>query len=643
MALLARAFVGGTVALGAAAVAVAAVRGAAAPLGVVALLCAAAVVAEYFQAESGDTLVGEGSHTFSFSSGVHLAAVVIAGPFAAAMAAAVGVLLVDGVARKSPTRILFNASVLALSSTGGGAVYILAGGDPGSFALPGDLLPLAAMALTYSVLNTVFVGIVVALSAGMKLWPLLRASALGDATSDLAEAGIGGVLAFFALANPWAIILLTPLAFTAYQAHARLAQLRRETAQALETFANVVDERDPYTYRHSESVADLVSELGEALQLPAAEVARLRLAGRLHDLGKISVDASVLRKPGALSDDEFEAMRRHPRLSARLLRRFRFAREEARAVEYHHERFDGTGYYGIDPAQLPLAAHFLIVADSFDAMTSDRPYRSGMPVEAALAEIERGAGTQFHPAIAKAFAALRRGGDPLAVLTATELAELRRPSLQPRSQWLRVVNGQGPELAVLGGAVGMLLALAVSHPLLATVPALVALAGLVGLGATERRTRRLVDGLRGVVPAEEPFEEASRFLAAETDARWIGLLSWRERDLEGSLEREWTASGPGPAETALKSWLLRDGESAGACLVEAGTELGSDGEHVAVRLTDDDALVGYLVLGFHGRARRSILAALARFPDEVTRRLVDSVLPPPPVAELPRPALRAAG
>src|SRR5918995_900825 len=165
MALLFRAFVGGTVALGTAAVAVAAVRSASVSLAVVALLCAAAIVAEYFQSESGDGLDGEGAHTFSFSSGVHLAAAVVAGPFAAAVAAAVG--------------------------------------------------------------------IVMALETGTKAWPLIRASALADASSDLAEAGIGGAFAFFALANPWAIVLLAPLAFTAYQAHARLGQLRRETAQAL--------------------------------------------------------------------------------------------------------------------------------------------------------------------------------------------------------------------------------------------------------------------------------------------------------------------------------------------------------------------------------------------------------------------------
>src|SRR5207244_9826974 len=104
------------------------------------------------------------------------------------------------------------------------------------------------------------------------------------------------------------------------------------------------------------------------------------------------------------------------------------AADEARAVEYHHERFDGRGYYGIEPKNIPLAAHFLIVADSYDAMRSDRPYRRGLPKEQALGEIEANAGSQFHPAVAKAFVALERGADPLAELSPGEQADLRRLS-----------------------------------------------------------------------------------------------------------------------------------------------------------------------------------------------------------------------
>src|SRR5207244_11106926 len=97
--------------------------------------------------------------------------------------------------------------------------------------------------------------------------------------------------------------------------------------------------------------------------------------GRLHGLGKVPVEASRLRKRGRLAGAEWAAMRRHPRLSARLLQRFEFVAPQARAVELHHERMDGAGYYGVGGDELPLASHFLICADSFAAMSPERSYR----------------------------------------------------------------------------------------------------------------------------------------------------------------------------------------------------------------------------------------------------------------------------
>ncbi|MGH3130326.1 MAG: HD-GYP domain-containing protein, partial [Gaiellaceae bacterium] len=479
-----------TIGAGCAVIFAAVVEVASAPLATLALLCAAATLSEYFQVESSEDSLdgGGGARTFSFSSGIHLAAVVIAGPWAAALAAAFGVVVVDRLAGKAWDRVGFNASVFALAALAGGIAFSVAGGEPGTLDVPGDLLPLAALAVTYSALNTVLLAFVTAPSSGTPVWALVREWAPGDVASDLAEAGLGGALAFFALRDPWAIVLLGPLAFAAYQARSRLAQLRRETAQALEAFANVVDERDPYTYRHSERVSGYVGDLAEALQLPALETARLRWAARVHDLGKIAVDTSVLLKPSALSAAEFEDMRRHPRLSARMLRRFRFAREEARAVEYHHERFDGGGYYGIAARELPLAAHFLTVADSFDAMTSDRPYRRGMSVDGALDEIERGSGTQFHPAVARAFVALKRGEEPLSVLSAAEAAELRGLSLRPRRHWQRALAERRLDLATLVCTVGALVAAGFASP---------ALALPLGVAAAVALACRLHGNLRG--------------------------------------------------------------------------------------------------------------------------------------------------
>ena len=194
-----------------------------------------------------------------------------------------------------------------------------------------------------------------------------------DFAAAAAEVGLGAILALFALGHPWNVIAVVPVALAVNQAHARVRRSRQETLHALETFANIVDERDPSTYRHSIRVAGYVDSLARALGLPYSDIDRLRWAARLHDLGKVAVDAAVLSKPGKLRPHEWSTVWRAPRLSARLLRRFEVSAAEARAVEYHRERYDGRGYYGIPAADQPLAAQFLVVADSFDAMTTRPP------------------------------------------------------------------------------------------------------------------------------------------------------------------------------------------------------------------------------------------------------------------------------
>src|SRR5918999_558841 len=392
-----------------------------------ALLAAAVVLAEMLQVEGDETSPDPGDvHSLSFSSTIHLATALIIGPWTAAVVAAFGVLVVDPM-RGAPWRVVaYNASVFGLAAAVGGHVFLLAGGAPGSLELPASFPAIAALAVAYYLVNYAFQSAIVGLHRRRSLLVLMRDASRDGLPAAVGEAGLAVAIAFFAFHEPLAIVALAPLMFAVYRSYERLATMRRETARALETFANVVSERDSSKYELSARVADLVNRLAEALDLPQSDVARLRWAGRLHDLGKISVDAAVLRKPSRLDDDEWATMRLHPRLSARLLRRFRFAADQAKAVEYHHERFDGLGYYGIDPDEIPMAAHFLIVADSFDAMTSDRAYRAGLPREVALAEIEKHAGTQFHPAVAKAFLALERRQDPRGVLTREELRALRR-------------------------------------------------------------------------------------------------------------------------------------------------------------------------------------------------------------------------
>ena len=611
----ARGLVIGTLTAGTTVLAVAAVKAAGAPHATLALLGAAVVLTELIQIQSDERSPDPGdAHTFTFSSGVHIASVLLVGPWAAVLVAAFGVIVVDLLRGSSRLKVAYNASAFAISILAGGLAFEVLGGVPGDLHFSRDFVAIGALVVVAYVVNNLFMSAIVALHDGASVWPLAWAAGTDGLPSAAAEAGLGIAVAWFALHDPWAIVAIGPLVLAVYQSYSRLAILRRETVRALETFANMVDERDNSTFRHSARVADYVEELAQALGFPSTQVARLRWAGRLHDLGKITVDASVLRKPAKLDEEEWQAMRRHPRLSARLLRRFRFAAGESRAVEYHHERADGQGYYGIDPEEIPLAAHFLIVADSYDAMTSDRAYRLGLSKEEALAEVERNLGTQFHPIVGKAFLALQRGEDVLTGLTDEERLELRgllgsarRPVLPAREISTAYVAA--------GGVIGALAAFGAGMPLLAAPAVGLALGGLAFQRVGDHRKRRLVRGLTAVLNQDRPrdatFFQLAAVVAGACDLRWAGLVSWRERECTGSVELEWQGGSIAPDETSLTSWLLREAETAEGMLIATGAELGREDIHVAVPLYDGDALGGYVVLAVGGRLPLSVSQALS--------------------------------
>jgi putative nucleotidyltransferase with HDIG domain len=561
--------------------------------------------------------------------------VLIFGPWTGALVAAFGVLVVDPLRGSRARVVAYNASVFALAAAAGGLSFQAAGGEPGALELPADFPALAVLGLAYYALNNGFMSAILAFTEERSFWPLARDASKDGLSTAASEFGLAVAIALFATYEPLAMVALAPLMLAAYRSHERLAALRRETARALETFANVIDERDPSTYRHSARVAEHVNRLAEALQLPAAATTRLRWAGRLHDLGKVAVDAAVLRKPGRLDEQEWETMWRHPRLSARLLRRFRFAVDQARAVEYHHERFDGSGYYGIAPGEIPLSAHFLVVADSYDAMTSDRSYRRGLPPDVALAEIEAGSGTQFHPLVARAFVALQRGEDPLDALSKQELRELRR-AVQARPRRLGPRLRLRPEAVVGGAVIGALGAFGLGVPLLA--PPILAL-GLAALAVdqVERfRARRIAALLRAALASSRSprtaFAAICGGLTGACPLGWAGLVAWHERECRGSLEASFGSTG-GPGETALTSWLLREAEATDRVIVATPGELGGGLVHLGVPLRGEQGLDGYLVLAVAGADRR-LERALGACAEELALRLS-------PSAPADRPRLEA--
>jgi hypothetical protein len=192
----------------------------------------------------------------------------------------------------------------------------------------------------------------------------------------------------------------------------RVEELETLNQETIFAFVRAIDARDPHTARHSEKVAHYAVQLAQALGLAPDDCRRIHLSGMLHDVGKVALERSILHKPGPLTDDEWAQVRDHPALSAHIIGAVARFGIYVPGARHHHERYDGRGYPdGLAGEAIPFDARILAVADSYDAMTSDRSYRPALSHDEAIRRLQADAGTQFDPACVEAFATLDLGGD----------------------------------------------------------------------------------------------------------------------------------------------------------------------------------------------------------------------------------------
>jgi ribonuclease P protein subunit RPR2 len=183
-----------------------------------------------------------------------------------------------------------------------------------------------------------------------------------------------------------------------------LDRAREMYIATMKSLAHVVEAKDPTTRGHLDRTAHYGLALARRVDPELAERPEVAYGFFLHDIGKVGIPESILCKAGPLTELEWIVMRSHPNQGARIMEPIPFMGEAVEIVRSHHERFDGGGYpRGLRGNEIPLSARIFAIADSFDAMTSDRPYRSALPAEAAVAEIRAGSGTQFDPRCAEEF------------------------------------------------------------------------------------------------------------------------------------------------------------------------------------------------------------------------------------------------
>ncbi len=379
------------------------------------------------------TLPGGGYITVS--STLDYAGILVLGPIPTALAELIATLFLQLVIqRRPPHKALFNAAAFAGTVVAAGWVYQILGGSVGSgFRFPQVIVPLLGMGLTYYTLNTMIVSLVIALSTGSKTWRIWQVNYLWTIFHMVASLPFGaGLAAAYHGLGVWAVVLfIMPLLLARYSFKLYI-EAKRDLLDFASVLVGVIDEFDPYTRSHSQRVSRHAALLARELGLPEREVERVEYAGLLHDIGKIKMSQrELVLKPGPLTTEERELMTHHAGLGADILERVRPFRASSSLVRYHHERIDGNGYNSLPAADLHIGARIILVADAFDAMTTDRVYRKALGVEKAVAELRRCAGTQFDAGVVEALERLLERGEIEvgSAVAAAEATPVARPGL----------------------------------------------------------------------------------------------------------------------------------------------------------------------------------------------------------------------
>ncbi|MCE7983055.1 MAG: HD-GYP domain-containing protein [Caldilinea sp. CFX5] len=362
---------------------------------------------------------------------VAMAAIVVLGPWAGILphlASGAATIIPKVLLRKQRKRSLklvltkatFNMNMDALSAASGGLAYWLAGGIPGAFAWP-VIWPLTAAVLADTVVNMSL--LITVISLDTKRHP--RQIWMEDWQWVMPITLVGGILGGGALAMAYTVagtmglmlfafpVIATGYAFHLYHANLRTyadqlevanRQLDEANLHLLHTLGAVIDAYDIYTFGHSAQVARYAGAIAEVMKLPVTEQTIIVRGALIHDIGKIGVIDAIVGKQGRLTDEEYAMMKLHTVIGADIVNNMPLLQHLVPLVRSHHERWDGRGYPdGLCGEEAPLAARILAVADSVDAMLSDRPYQATRSLEDVVAEVIRCSGKQYDPTVVTAF------------------------------------------------------------------------------------------------------------------------------------------------------------------------------------------------------------------------------------------------
>lgn len=352
------------------------------------------------------------SHRTSAAIAVGTGAILVGGPQLALLVVLTGSFLAEvwlrrSLWKKNPTYgmtvVCFNVSQLLISVVAAGLVFKAIGGQPPPYTV-GDFGRAALAFLLFVAVNAGLVTGIVHFTTGIPYWRHLF-SFFRSLHIQLLTLGVLAVLiAIVHSISPWYVILmLSPLVVVQISIR-EYVRLQQQARQAFEKISQIVCARDPYTGIHSEQVAEIAVKLARALKLPQEEVEKIESAARVHDLGKIAIPDAILLKPGPLTAEEWEVIKKHPIVSAEILQGLEIYENCLDIIRHEHEHWDGTGYPdGLKGEEIPLGARIIAVADVWNALLSDRPYRKAYSKEEARKIMQDMAGKTLDPKLVELF------------------------------------------------------------------------------------------------------------------------------------------------------------------------------------------------------------------------------------------------
>lgn len=344
-----------------------------------------------------------GSITIGFP--IDFVIILVYGPALAMLITAISAIISEVLEKKTSWyKVIFNASQYALSVGVAGLTYQFVGGVVGFQNFFKFALPAALCALSYCVVNSILVAMVISLSQEAKLTTVWRVNIKEMIPSYLAEAPMGFIMAivYVEVGIIGILLFFLPLllARRSFELYTKMRKVYLDTIRAL---AAAIDAKDPYTKGHSERVADISVALAQELNLSGRDIESIEYTALLHDIGKIGIADNILGKNSSLTNKEFDKIKEHTVMGAKIIEPVDFLKNSYKAIYHHHEKYNGKGYPdGIKSEKIPILARIIAVADAYDAMSSDRPYRKKLSHNKILKELEEQSGKQFDPEVVKA-------------------------------------------------------------------------------------------------------------------------------------------------------------------------------------------------------------------------------------------------